>query len=168
MATPDWPAEWPWKALSFVAGKHHRHRRGLAHDPVPPAHHHEVLRLIGEIGRITDRAIRDAAVLHDVLELTMTTRDELRQEFGEQACGLVQELTVAGDHEPGERRRQQLERAPRLSPAAQVIRLADALATLDASQELDRADQRELANWGQQMAFTLRAACPSSSTKCGR
>ena len=144
------------RALSFVSRKHRWHRRGVSHDPVPRDHHLDVARLLMEVGQVTDETTVVAGVLHDVLELTTATRSELEREFGAPVRQLVDELTCAGDHSPADRRRRHLASTGRLSPPALVIRLADAVATLQASQHLDRADQRELVEWSSRLVVALR------------
>ena len=145
-------------ALSFASKKHRSRRRGDTYDPVPRDHHLDVARLLMTVGQMTDEDAVLAGVLHDVLELTVTTRTELDEQFGAPVRRLVEELTCPGDHAAASRRQLHMDGAPRLSRAAQAIRLADAVAILEASQHLERADQRELANWASHLVAALRGA----------
>jgi (p)ppGpp synthase/HD superfamily hydrolase len=69
-----------------------------------------------------------AALLHDVLEDTDVTEDELRAAVGAEVTGLVKELTDQVPLSAGNRalrKRSEAERLARSSAAAQTIKLAD-------------------------------------------
>jgi hypothetical protein len=48
--------------------------------------------LIAQIGKVEDLATLQAAVLHDTVEDTNTTIEELKQKFGEEVANIVQEV----------------------------------------------------------------------------
>jgi GTP diphosphokinase / guanosine-3',5'-bis(diphosphate) 3'-diphosphatase len=52
-----------------------------------------VAREIYTTGNVNNQTILVAAILHDTLEDTKTTRDELRQLFGENVLSIVLEVT---------------------------------------------------------------------------
>jgi guanosine-3',5'-bis(diphosphate) 3'-pyrophosphohydrolase len=71
-----------------------------------------------------------AALLHDVLEDTATTADELRRRFGERVAAIVLELTDDKRMEWRERKRRVVEEIGRRSPEAQLIKLSDLTANI--------------------------------------
>lgn len=66
-----------------------------------------------------------AAVLHDVVEDTATTIEEVERVFGSTVAGLVAELTDPPGVTGQEADASQLARAPTMSWTAQIIKLAD-------------------------------------------
>ena len=72
---------------------------------------------------VDDLVALQAALLHDTLEDTETTPDELRRLFGAEVLGVV--LEVSDDKSlPKERRKQlQIEHAPSLSARAKLVKL---------------------------------------------
>ena len=81
------------KAAHFAAQKHRDQRR--KDKEVSPYINHQisVAKIISEIGNIEDPKVLAAALLHDTIEDTETTVDELINNFGERVCSLVQEVT---------------------------------------------------------------------------
>lgn len=79
---------------------------------------------------VTDVNVLTAAILHDTVEDTETTLDELRAQFGETIATIVDE--VSDDKTlPKERRKQlQIEHAPHCSHSAKLVKLADKLDNL--------------------------------------
>jgi guanosine-3',5'-bis(diphosphate) 3'-pyrophosphohydrolase len=118
------------KAAEFAAHKHRRQRRkGRTKRPYI-GHCVEVARLIAEVGKVDDANILAAAILHDTIEDTKTTHDELRQEFGPVIDDLVNEVTDDKDLDKSVRKRLQVEHAPNLSPGAKLIKLADKISNV--------------------------------------
>ena len=78
------------KAAHFAAQKHRDQRR--KDKEVSPYINHpiSVAKIISEIGNIEDPEVLAAALLHDTIEDTETTVDELIDNFGERVCSLVQ------------------------------------------------------------------------------
>jgi GTP diphosphokinase / guanosine-3',5'-bis(diphosphate) 3'-diphosphatase len=113
------------KALSFAANKHrNQFRKGSV--PIPYINHPiAVADLIVRTGKIHDEATLAAALLHDTVEDTDTTLDDLEAEFGSEISKLVAELTDDKKLPKEERKRLQIEHAPSLSPRARIVKLAD-------------------------------------------
>lgn len=82
-----------------------------------------------------------AAWLHDVIEDTATDLEEILKFFGDNVCGLVDELTDKNPPRPGVNRRtrkqRELERLATASQNAQLIKLADIIDNLEQSDDLD-------------------------------
>lgn len=93
------------------------------------------------VSRHTDReAVIAAAVLHDVLEDTATTRDQIREEFGEEVLQLVLEVTdvsASADGNRAARKALDREHLGRASPDGKTIKLADLLDNLASITEHD-------------------------------
>ncbi len=117
-------------ALNFAARKHRDQRR--RDQPRSPYINHllEVTRLLWEVGGIHDAATLAAAILHDTLEDTATTPDEIRVIFGEEVLGLVQEVTDNRSLPKQRRKQLQIEHAPHISFKAKLIKLADKISNV--------------------------------------
>ncbi len=118
------------KALKFAAQKHqHQHRKGgLA---IPYINHLiDVTDILLHIGHVEDADTLAAGTLHDTLEDTKTTPEELEEAFGHRILGLVEEVTDDKRLPKEERKRLQIERAPRASFEAKQIKLADKISNV--------------------------------------
>jgi len=112
-------------ALSFAARKHRDQRRKGAEAPPYINHPIEVADILARIGGVDDVTVLQAALLHDTVEDTQTSPDELDREFGSAVRTLVEEVTDDKTLPKSERKRLQIEHAPHLSPRAKLIKLAD-------------------------------------------
>lgn len=90
-----------------------------------------VKELIETVAKANDEATLCAALLHDTLEDTPTTVEELRENFGEQIASIVVELTDDKSLEKKVRKGLQIEIAKSLSKEASLIRLADKIANVE-------------------------------------
>lgn len=112
-----------FSALRFAAD---RHAGQLRKNGGPYIQHPiAVAELLVRVGRVSNVAVLQAAFLHDVLEDTPTTSDQLESEFGQRVRALVEEVTDDMSRPREERQRLQIQTAPQLSPGAQQIRVAD-------------------------------------------
>lgn len=129
------------KAALFAAQKHSQQRRKDA-DASPYINHPlTVAYLISEIGGVTDPEQLAAALLHDTLEDTETSPEELEAEFGPRVRRIVEEVTDDKRLPKAERKRQQIAHAPTISKEAALIKLGDKIANIR-----DIADSPPL-NW---------------------
>ncbi|MBA3343437.1 MAG: HD domain-containing protein [Gemmatimonadaceae bacterium] len=118
------------RAAEFAAHRHRKQRRkGRSKRPYI-GHCIEVARLVAEVGGVVDANVLAAALLHDTVEDTKTSRDEIRQEFGAAVDELVQEVTDDKSLDKEERKELQVTHAPHLSPGAKVIKLADKISNV--------------------------------------
>jgi (p)ppGpp synthase/HD superfamily hydrolase len=137
-------------------------RKGEAAEPVVN-HLAEVADLVA---RATDGADADlivAAVLHDTVEDTATTFEELAGRFGGRVASLVAEVTDDKTLPLSERKRLQVENAAHASHGAKVIKIADKTSNLRAMalsppRNWSEARRAEYLNWGRQVVANCRGA----------
>ncbi|XP_037548091.1 guanosine-3',5'-bis(diphosphate) 3'-pyrophosphohydrolase MESH1 [Nematolebias whitei] len=118
------------EAVHFAAYKHRNQKRK---DPAgTPYINHPigVSRILSHEGGVTDIEVLQAALLHDTVEDTDTTIEELKEKFGDAVAGIVQEVTDDKRLPKLARKRQQVEHAPHCSPKAKLVKLADKLYNL--------------------------------------
>ncbi|MGH7507738.1 MAG: HD domain-containing protein [Longimicrobiales bacterium] len=112
-------------ALEFAAARHRDQRRKGSGAPPYINHPIQVARLLAEVGGIEDHITLTAAVLHDTIEDTETTADELEERFGADVRDVVMEMTDDTSLPKAERKHLQIERAPGLSSRAKQLKIAD-------------------------------------------
>ncbi|KAJ1969258.1 hypothetical protein IWQ62_000729 [Dispira parvispora] len=118
-----------FKTLTFACEKHANQRRK---DPAgTPYINHPigVASLLVE-GGVTDLVTLQAAVLHDTIEDTDTTADELETIFGPAVCHVVLECTDDMSLPSPERKLRQVAKAAHVSQRARLVKLADKLYNL--------------------------------------
>lgn len=112
------------KAANFAALKHKDQRK---RDPDKTPYINQpigVATIIIDEGKVFDPTIIQAAFLHDTVEDTDTTLDEIEQNFGYQVRQIVSEVTDVSNLSKSERRRLQIANAKKKSKEAQLITLA--------------------------------------------
>lgn len=118
------------KATDFAALKHRGQRRKDA-DASPYINHPIALaRVLHLEGGVDDVEVLCAAILHDTIEDTKTTREELEREFGAAIAGIVAEVTDDPKLGKPERKQAQVDHAPHLSSKAKLVKLADKICNL--------------------------------------
>jgi len=118
------------KAAHFAAQKHRGQKR-KDKDISPYINHPiSVAKIISEIGNVEDPEVLAAALLHDTIEDTETTVDELIDNFGERVCSLVQEVTDDKTLPKLERKQRQIDHAKEISGDAAIIKLGDKIANV--------------------------------------
>lgn len=154
------------KAVHFAAGKHRDQRRKDVEASPYINHPIEVAELVSRVGGIGDLVTLQAAILHDTVEDTHTTPEELESEFGPEVRGVVEEVTDDKRLPKAERKRLQIEHAPHLSERARVIKLADKISNVRAVVQAPPADwsmerRREYLGWSEKVAIGLRGCNPA-------
>jgi guanosine-3',5'-bis(diphosphate) 3'-pyrophosphohydrolase len=149
------------KALAFAAHKHREQRRKDA-EASPYINHPIALAdvLVNE-GGVTDVEVICAALLHDTVEDTATTHEELLDAFGSRIARIVAEVTDDQRLPKAERKRLQVEHAPHISREAKLVKLADKLCNLRDVAERppagwDLRRRREYFEWAKQVIDGLR------------
>lgn len=116
-----------FKAAIFAAQKHQGQVR-KDNDQLPYITHPlQVAQTLWEIGRVRESQTLIAAILHDTIEDTKTTHEELREAFGEEILEIVLEVSDDKSLKKMTRKRLQVEHAPELSDQARLIKLGDKL-----------------------------------------
>jgi guanosine-3',5'-bis(diphosphate) 3'-pyrophosphohydrolase len=118
------------RAMEFAAHKHTDQKRKGARAEPYVNHLVEVAQLLADATSGDDPALVAAGLLHDTLEDTSTTFEELEREFGAEIAGLVQEVTDNKKLEKADRKRLQVETAGKKSPRARLIKIADKTSNL--------------------------------------
>lgn len=113
------------EAASFAAGKHAQQRRKAPPDTPYIKHPLEVAALLATTGQVQDPEWLTAALLHDTIEDTDTTGEEVERRFGRAVRLLVEEVTDDKTLPKPERKQRRIEAAPRMSPGARQLKLAD-------------------------------------------
>src|SRR5215213_2315078 len=149
------------EAASFAAKKH-RYQKRKGDDAEPYVNHPlEVANLLANIGKIDDYDILIAAVLHDTIEDTETTEEELTELFGAQVCGYVLEVTDDKSLPKQARKQKQVEHAPHLSNGAKQIKLGDKISNItDVTNNppagWSKERKIEYIDWGERVVAGLR------------
>lgn len=94
-------------------------------------HFKEVCRILREECNVSDLALLDAAILHDTLEDTEATYDELVQTFSKEVADLVQEVSHPKNY-THEQRLEYYEHLKHITPRAKMIKLVDFISHLRA------------------------------------
>jgi GTP diphosphokinase / guanosine-3',5'-bis(diphosphate) 3'-diphosphatase len=118
------------KSLAFAADKH-RNQRRKGETAVPYVNH--VIALVNVLHNeagVTEPLVLCAAILHDTLEDTDTTADEIATNFGAEVREVVAEVSDDKRLPKGERKRLQIEHAPHLSEPAKLVKLSDKICNL--------------------------------------
>jgi guanosine-3',5'-bis(diphosphate) 3'-pyrophosphohydrolase len=113
------------KALNFSAGKHRDQRRKDRAASPYINHPIEVANILWTIGEVYDVAAIIAAILHDTIEDTDATPEEIRISFGDEILELVLEMSDNKSLPKQERKQNQITHSPHLSRRAKQIKLAD-------------------------------------------
>lgn len=150
-------------ALKFASEKHiHQRKKGC--DSLPYINHPiQVAHLLIHAGE-TDDELLIAAILHDILEDTETTEQELLSIFGSRVTNMVVELTDDISISYDDRKRMQIKKAPNLSADAKKIKIADKIANI---QDLLRYEftwshrrKQQYLDWSRKVILACRGISP--------
>lgn len=152
-------------ALQFAAHKHRDQRRK---DPqASPYINHPIAlaNILWREAQVHDPVVIRAALLHDTVEDTNTTREELAQRFGAKVAAIVAEVTDDKALPKAARKQAQIDHAPHLTHEAKLVKLADKIANLrDVASSppmgwpLER--RQEYFDWGKRVVDGLRGVHP--------
>jgi guanosine-3',5'-bis(diphosphate) 3'-pyrophosphohydrolase len=117
-------------AINFAAIKHSKQRRKDQEETPYINHPIGVAFILWKEGGINDLPTLQGAVLHDTVEDTETTFEEIETRFGQEVKELVAEVTDDKSLPKMERKRLQVVNAPHKSRKAKLIKLADKLYNL--------------------------------------
>jgi len=151
------------KAFKFAAHKH-QHQRRKSEAAVPYINHLiAVADILCEIGGVRDIDIIAAGILHDTIEDTDTSPDELDAEFGPRVLSIVEEVTDDKDLPKQVRKRLQIERAGKASIEARHVKLADKICNVQDLIESPPAEwplerQIQYVDWAESVITGLRGS----------
>jgi (p)ppGpp synthase/HD superfamily hydrolase len=126
----------------------------------------EVAEMVSSAIDEPDENLIAAALLHDTIEDTKTSREELIEEFGDDVAALVMEVSDDKSLPKAERKRLQIQHAPNLSGRAQIIKIADKISNLRAILFTPPTDwplrrKREYFDWAKRVVD----ACPDPNPR---
>ena len=149
------------KALHFAADKHRAQSRKDA-DGTPYINHPIALaHLLANYAGITDQNVIAAAILHDTIEDTETTEEEIERHFGSAVAALVLEVTDDRSLTWMERKRLEIEHAALISPRAKLIKLSDKISNVADTETnppsaWSRQRRRDYLDFAEQIALGCR------------
>jgi len=154
------------KALSFAADKHRFQKRKDAAGTPYINHPIRVALTLAEVGMETDITLLTAAILHDTVEDTETTPQEIKEHFGAAVRHIVMEVTDDKTLSKEERKRQQVVLASKKSPLAKKLKLADKICNVTdiiyhppGNWSVER--KLEYLMWAEQVLAGLKGANPA-------
>lgn len=149
------------KAISFAAEKHKDQRRKDAEASPYINHPISLANILANEGGVINIDVLCAAILHDTIEDTETTEQELIDSFGCDIASIVMEVSDDKSLPKEERKRLQIEHAPHSSYAAKLVKLADKISNLRDILESPPADwdvdrKRKYFEWSGEVCNGLR------------
>ena len=139
-------------------------RKGRGNEPYIN-HLAEVANLLAQVTDGADAELVAAGWLHDTIEDTETTREELAERFSARVADLVVECTDDMSLPKAERRQRQIVDTPHKSPDAKLIKAADKVSNIGArivphpSQD-ERVDLADYAAWAEKVVAGCRGINP--------
>ena len=149
-----------------LASVRHRDQRRKDQEKSPYINHPiAVASLLAQHG-VTDPTALLAAILHDTIEDTATTRAELAAAFGEDVAACVCEVTDDKSLPKAQRKELQVEHAAHLTPSARLVKLADKICNLRDIVDSPPADwpdsrRQEYVVWCKRVVDQLRGVSPT-------
>ena len=153
-------------AIAFAAERHRAQRR-KDEEASPYINHPIALAtlLAGSAG-VEDVAVLQAAVLHDTIEDTDTTAEELRARFGPEVAAIVMAVTDDPSLDKARRKELQVERAAQASREVALVKWADKICNLrdmssapPAGWSIER--RREYFHWAKRVVDRLPQVSPA-------
>ncbi len=150
-------------ALRFAAERHQDQRRKGGEASPYINHLIDVAERLWVTGGVRDIPTIAAAILHDTVEDTGTTKEEIARIFGDDIAAVVMEVTDDKNLPQAERKRKQVEHASSLSEQARLIKLADKssnIADIIASPPVGWSIERRrrYIEWGREVVDEIRGA----------
>ena len=157
------PASLLIHAAAFAAHKHRDQRRKDAAASAYVNHPLALADMLANEGGVEDVDVLCAALLHDTIEDTETTAEELQREFGSKITSIVLEVTDDKSLPKAERKRLQIDHAGHASHEARLVKLADKVCNLRDILASPPADwpperKRQYFDWACQVVDQVRGA----------
>jgi len=152
------------RAAAFAAEKH-RHQRRKDEEASPYINHPVQVAHILVQENVEDPEVLAAALLHDTIEDTNTSLEELEIVFGYEIAVIVNECTDNKKLNKLERKQAQIDHAAHISHKAKLVKLADKIANVSdidgappAGWSLER--KREYFDWAKRVVDQMRGVHP--------
>ncbi len=150
---------------AHFAAERHRDQRRKGSDAAPYINHPlKVASILARHG-VDDTELLAAALLHDTVEDTETSIEEIETRFGARVAGIVAEVTDDKSLPKAERKRLQVEHAPHKSDDARRLKIADKICNLRdiVASPPDWPDERkrDYFDWAEQVVAGLRGIDPA-------
>ena len=148
-------------AIQFAAEKHQNQRR-KGKDKFPYINHPiQVAHLLSSISEIDDTDILCAAILHDTVEDTDTTQEDIAEYFGDKIAGIVAEVSDDRSLPKPARKQAQIDHGPHLSFEASMVKLADKCCNIEdvittPPENWDTQRRRAYLDWAKQVVNNIR------------
>jgi guanosine-3',5'-bis(diphosphate) 3'-pyrophosphohydrolase len=146
-------------AIAFAADRHRDQRRKDA-AASPYINHPIALALLLSQNGIDDLVVLQAAILHDTIEDTETTYEDIVERFGQEVADVVMEVTDDKSLQKAQRKQAQVDHAPHKSRAAALVKLADKTSNLrdvasSPPKDWSLERRREYFDWAKQVVDGL-------------
>lgn len=152
-------------AAQFAAHKHRNQRRKDTNASPYINHPIALANILRHEGQVEDATVIAAALLHDTIEDTETSYEELRGQFGATVAEIVAEVTDTKWLRKRSRKRLQISKTAKASEGAKLVKLADKISNLrdiianpPHDWSLDR--KREYFDWAKEVVDQVRGANP--------
>ena len=152
-------------AFRFAAEKHTDQRRKDSKASPYINHLNGVVETVWSVADVRDVILLTAAILHDTIEDTDATADEIKSQFGEEVLSLVLEVTDDKSLPKQTRKQLQVEHAPHKSEKAKLLKIADKINNIrdiiqspPESWSLER--RQEYLLWSEKVVAGLRGVNP--------
>ena len=153
------------KALQFSALKHRNQRRKDV-DASPYINHPiSLASILCTEAHVTDIDVICSALLHDTVEDTETTSEELESEFGSTIKNIVMDVTDDTLLTRPERKQAQIDHAAHISDKAKLVKLADKISNLrdvstNAPEHWSLERRQEYFDWAKKVIDKVRGVNP--------
>ena len=154
------------RAMEFAADRHRGQGRKDACNTPYINHPISVANLIADTGGICDSNVLAAALLHDTVEDTDATLEDIEEYFSREIRDIVMEVTDDKSLPSKERKRLQVVNASRISYEAKLVKIADKISNLQdmlvrppENWSLER--KREYFDWAKDVIDQLRGTSES-------
>jgi len=154
------------KALQFSALKHRNQRRKDV-DASPYINHPiSLASILCNEAHVTDIDVICGALLHDTVEDTETTAEELESEFGSTIKNIVMDVTDDTLLTRPERKQAQIDHAAHISDKAKLVKLADKISNLrdvstNAPEGWSIERRQEYFDWAKKVIDKVRGVNPN-------
>ena len=149
------------RAAQFAAHKHRDQRRKGASASPYINHPIALADVLRNEGGVADPVVIAASLLHDTIEDTETSYEELRGQFGEKIADVVAEVTDTKWLDKKTRKRLQISKAASASTAAKLVKLDDKICNLrdivtDPPRDWSLERRRDYFDWAKAVIDRIR------------